>query len=343
MTRVLTVLAAAAVAIAPTTGVAARQADRRTVYVTATTGKYVPVTDLAASDFVVKEDGKAREVVKAERATVPMHIALMLDNGGIAINAIRQGSGELIAALQGKAEFTIITIGGRALTLVEFTGNVPVLFDGLGKLLARSTTSTDLLDGFLELSAEFQRRKAERPVIIAIATEGEEVSNTRAPVVLEALQKSGARLYYIGLGPPVTQGSRPPLAANKPDSGTESETANRNTVLGIRPQEFRRPKRAGPAANRRAGPDEAVRRRIAESVRRHLRHRRAASQAQRRDETERRDAARAGAGGIAMTSLRSGMQAKAGPPASLSRASAGKRACMQLQILQPFAHAEPVS
>ena len=236
MARVLTVLAAAVVALGLTIGVGARQTSQRTVYVTATTGKYVPVTDLAASDFVVKEDGKAREIVKAERATAPLHIALMLDNGGVALNAIRQGSGEFIAALQGKAEFTIITIGGRALTLVEFTGNVPALYAGLGKLLARSTTSTDLLDGFLELSAEFQRRKAERPVIVAIATEGEEMSNTRAPVVLEALQKSGARLYYIGLGPPVTQGSRPPLAANRPDSGSDAETANRNAVLGTGPK-----------------------------------------------------------------------------------------------------------
>jgi VWFA-related protein len=236
MTRVLTVLVAAVAALGLTTGVGARQTSQRTVYVTATTGKYVPVMDLAASDFVVKEDGKAREIVKAERATVPLHVALMLDNGGVAINAIRQGSAELVKALQGNATFTVVTIGGRALTLVEFTDSVPTVFVGLGNLLARNTTTTDLLDGMLELSAEFQRRKAERPVIIAIATEGEEVSNTRAPVVLEALQKSGTRLYYIGLGPPVTQGSRPSLAGNRPDSGTDAETANRNTVLGTGPK-----------------------------------------------------------------------------------------------------------
>ena len=237
MTRVIRVMAVvAAAALSLTPGVIARQAGTRTVYVTAVTGKNTPVTDLTAADFVIKEDGKAREIIKAELATTPLHIALMLDNGGLALNAIRQGSGEFIAALQGKAQFKIVTIGGRALTLVDFTGNVPQLYEGIGKLLARNTTSTDLLDGFLELSAEFQKREAARPVIVAIATEGEEVSSTRAPVVLEALQKSGARLYYIGLGPPVTQGTRPPLAADRPDSGTDAETANRNAVLGSGPK-----------------------------------------------------------------------------------------------------------
>jgi hypothetical protein len=37
----------------------------RTVYITATDDKREPIPDLTAADFVVKEGGKEREIVKA--------------------------------------------------------------------------------------------------------------------------------------------------------------------------------------------------------------------------------------------------------------------------------------
>jgi VWFA-related protein len=209
-----------------------RQAGQRTVYVAAVDRKHVPVTDLTAADFVVKEDGKVRTVTKAEVATAPLKIALLLDDGGLGLGGIRQGAGQFIETLQGKGEFAIITVGGRKLTLLDFTANVPALYAGLKNLLARNTTSTDLLDGFIDVAAEFQRRETERPVMVTIASEGEEVSSARAPVVLEAIQKSRAKFYYIGLGVPVTQGTRGGLA----ESSNSAEAGNRNAVLGAAPK-----------------------------------------------------------------------------------------------------------
>jgi len=229
-----TVAAFAAICLTP--GIVAQQAGVRTVYVAAQSGKGVPVPDLGATDFVVKEDGKVREIVKAELATAPLHVALLLDDGGLAINGIRQGAGQFIETLQGKGEFTILTIGARALTLVDFTSSAPALYDGIRNLFARKTESSDLLDGILQVTAEFQRRKAERPVIVAIAAETEEVSSAQAPVVLDEIQKSRAKFYYIGLGSPVTAGTRPALNANTPDRSTEAETASRNAVLGAAPK-----------------------------------------------------------------------------------------------------------
>ena len=46
----------------------------RRVYVTALDDKGVPVTDLTAADFTIKEGGKQREVVKAGLATGPMQM-----------------------------------------------------------------------------------------------------------------------------------------------------------------------------------------------------------------------------------------------------------------------------
>jgi hypothetical protein len=95
---------------------------------------------------------------------------------------------------------------------------------------------TYLLDGILQATTIFQRKEAQRPVIVAVSTEGEELSDVRAPALLDALQKSRARFYYIGLGFPITQGNRPALSANQPESSTEYETANRSAVLGAAPK-----------------------------------------------------------------------------------------------------------
>jgi hypothetical protein len=216
--------------------VSARQTRTRVVYVSAITGRNVPVTDMAAGEFVIKEDGKRGLITRAERATAPMQVALMLDDGGLALGAIRQGAGQFIHTLQGRGEFSIITIGAQNLTLVDFTTEVPQLYSGLRKLLPRSAVPTYLLDGLLEVAKGFQRREAQQPIIVVVATEAEELSNVRATVVLEALQKSGAKLYYIGLGFPVTQGNRPALSLDRPESSTVYETANRSAVLGAAPE-----------------------------------------------------------------------------------------------------------
>jgi VWFA-related protein len=218
--------------VTPVASINAHQPGMRTVYVAALDNRNAPVRDLTAADFVVKEDGKVRNVSTAAPASAPLKIALLLDDGGLGLDAIRQGAGQFIQTLQGRGEFAIVTVGGRKLTLVDFTTDIPVLYAGLRKLLARNTTSTDLLDGFIDVAGEFQRRETERPVMVTIASEGEEVSSARAPVVLEAIRKSRAKFYYIGLGVPVTQGTRGGLM----EISNAAEAGHRNAVLGAAPK-----------------------------------------------------------------------------------------------------------
>ena len=138
--------------------------------------------------------------------------------------------------LQRKAYFSLITTGGRNLTVVDYTPDPRLVYDALGKLAARNSPATYLLDGFLEQAQKFERLKAPRPVIVAIAAEGEEFSNTRADVVLDAIQRTGTTFYYLGLGAPVTAGTRPPLSADRPADSTEGESTKRNAVLGSAPK-----------------------------------------------------------------------------------------------------------
>ena len=49
-----------------------------------------PVPDLGPSDFVIREDKVAREVLKVEPATDPMHVALLVDNSQAAESYVQE-------------------------------------------------------------------------------------------------------------------------------------------------------------------------------------------------------------------------------------------------------------
>lgn len=213
------VLLVAALAAAP-------QIGRRTVYVTALDRNGRPASGLTANDFRVKEDGRVREIVKVEVATQPMQIALLLDDGGPSLAAIRQASGQFVERLQRRAEFSLTTTGGQPQTRVSSTEDPRQIYDGLQRTFANVSPTTQFLDVVLQTARSFVRRRAVRPVMVAIVSEGQELSTSRASVVLEAIQQSRAMFYYIGLGAPVTSGASP---------STEYESVQRNTVIGSGP------------------------------------------------------------------------------------------------------------
>ena len=203
-----------------------KPADARThsVYVGVVDSKGNAVTGLTAADFAVREDGVAREVLRAEPASEPLDIVLLVDDSQAATSTIpymRDALTRLVDRLQGKARIGIVTVGERPTSVAENTTDAAALKKGIGRIFARRGSGAYLLEGINEVLRGFRRRESNRKTIVALTVEGVEFSNLQHERVNAALRDSGATLHVLAIGPPAPTDS--------------DELRNRN--LGTRPRE----------------------------------------------------------------------------------------------------------
>jgi hypothetical protein len=169
-----------------------------TVYLTVTEGDTgAPVLDLTSEDFLVKEDGKDRDVVKVRLAREPLHLMLLVDDNGSGI--FRSGLLQFIQQLQGHGLMGLSTVVGQTHKLVDYTANAQTVANAAATLTARPGTNDggQLLEGIYQASRDQEKLEASRPVIVALTVGGEEHSTVPAHLVLDQLAKSGSKLYVI--------------------------------------------------------------------------------------------------------------------------------------------------
>jgi VWFA-related protein len=183
----------------------AGDAKTRQIYVSAVDNKGAPVTGLTTSDFVVKEDGAAREILEVKPADAPLQIAVLIDDSAAASDAtsyLRDGLTAMLERFRGKAELALITVGERPTVLAPYTTDTAQLTQHVKRIFPRSNAGAYLLDAIVDASRGLAKREAQRPVILAITFEGVEYSNQHYDVVLKELQKSGAALHVVAIGTP---------------------------------------------------------------------------------------------------------------------------------------------
>ena len=146
------------------------------------------------SDFVVREDNLAREVLRvgpADDADAASRCWWTPARPRRAnIRDIREAATAFIKARHRrptvKHQVALIGIGERPTVLVDYTSDQARLLKGIGLVFANEQSGAYLLDGIIEASKGFKKREAQRPVIVAIATEGPEFSNRYHDQVLSA-------------------------------------------------------------------------------------------------------------------------------------------------------------
>lgn len=232
MKHVLALLLFTAACLVPAP--ASAQAQPQDLYVSVVDANGAPVSNLTASDFSVREDGVAREVLRIRPATAPMQIALLLDNSQAATPAMqlmRDGARAFVDALAGKGEIAIVTFGERPTIVVDYTTDTAKLKAGVDRLFARPGSGAYLLDALVNVSEGLQKREADRPVIVVVMTEGIEFSNQHYERVLDKIKASGAAMHVLAIGQPSASLSDEIRNRNQVISRGTSETGGRRNQL----------------------------------------------------------------------------------------------------------------
>jgi len=202
------------------------------MYVSVVNDAGAPVENLGPSDFVVREDNVAREVLRVAPADDPMQIEILVDNSQAARDYIRDMRAALppfVDALTEpndsgrRNEVGIVALAERPTILAEPTFDRAQLRKGIDRLFAQSGSGSYLLDAIIEVSKGFKKRDAQRPVIVAITTEGPEFSSRHFDLVLTPLKDASASLNAIVIGPM--------------SNDTSDDAHNRNIVLDQGPRD----------------------------------------------------------------------------------------------------------
>jgi hypothetical protein len=202
------------------------QAIQRSMAVSVVDQSGAPVPNLGPPDFIVREDNASREVLGVAPDDQPMQIAVLVDNSRAAreeIADIRRALPAFFDVLtqptaSGKHhEIAVLTLSERPTILADYTFDRARLEKAIGLVWEREP-GMYLLDAAMEVAGGFKKREATRPVIIAITSDGPELSSRHYSQVLDPLRETGTTLHVISLGSP----SR---------DITSSEAVNRNIVV----------------------------------------------------------------------------------------------------------------
>jgi hypothetical protein len=189
-----------------------------------------PVTDLTVGDFIVREDGVAREVSAVGAGGPPSPVVLLIDNSQAAEPAIadlRKGLTSFVTALgagESPVQIGLRTFGERPTKVADpTTGSVVQL--GIDRLFHRAGAGAHMLEAIVETTNDLVKAGAVRPAIVAFVVEsGPEFSQDDRPRVAQALQRAGATLWVVVLQ------ARSGALVNTPENRERSAVIGDGTV-----------------------------------------------------------------------------------------------------------------
>ena len=167
----------------------------RTLYVSPTGGKGIPVTDLQPAEFEVKIGGKRVDVIDAGPARAPLRIALLVSDAGT--GGFQGGVASFIQKLSGRAEIALISVLVQPETIVDYSSDLGVLRAGLRRIGPRGLQRGAQLLETIQDATKHVRHEGRRPVIVVVRVGGEASTTLSGSTVRDQLRKSGAILYVV--------------------------------------------------------------------------------------------------------------------------------------------------
>jgi len=199
-----TLLAATATAATSARSIGAQAGEReRTLYVSVVDSNGAPVEGLGPDEFIVREDGVRREVLRVSRAVEPIDIAILADNSAGTddeIVNIRDGLAAFVKRMHDEHPIAIVGLAGRPTIFSNYTTSVTQLTAAIGRLFPETGSGMMLLDALVEISRGLGKRESDRAVILPVLTDGPEFSNLHYQNVVDALKTARAAMHAVTIG-----------------------------------------------------------------------------------------------------------------------------------------------
>lgn len=179
------------------------QTTEHTAYVSVLDKAGKPVGDLDVADFVVTEDGRRREVLRAGRTSDPVDLAVIVDNSSAAephILDMRRALTAFVTKMADQqANVAIIGMADRPTVLVDYTSSLADLKKGIDRIFAQPGSGTVFQDSVAQAVSGLAKRANPRRAALVVTGEGTDFSNTPYQKTLDVLRTSGTAFHVIRL------------------------------------------------------------------------------------------------------------------------------------------------
>jgi VWFA-related protein len=209
----------------------AAQVDERVMYASVVDSKGAPVTNITAKDFIVREDGQAREILNVAKDEGPLQIALLVDNSVSMrdrLSELRKSVAAFISGLRPGIQIALLTLAERPTIVANYTGDHAALLKSVEKIVSYNAGNY-VLDGIAEASEGLKKRQGTRSVMVVVTGAGPELSYRHYSDAIRPLRESGASLHAILISE--SGGPIPPAENASGDSAAGMGGVGRDIVL----------------------------------------------------------------------------------------------------------------
>jgi Ca-activated chloride channel family protein len=215
------------------------QPGEQTVYVSVVDKDGRPVAGLSVNDFVVKEDGASREVLRAGLTNDPIDLAIIVDTSAAIqpyLNDFRKALTAFVTrmASQHSASVALLSMADRPTILADYTTSVAELTKAVQRIFAQPNSGTVFQDAISDAVKGLVKHDNPRRAIVVITTEGADFSNVPYERTLEALHDSAAGFHALVITDRTGAATRDQLARERAivvDRGTRSTGGLREDLL----------------------------------------------------------------------------------------------------------------
>ena len=207
-----------AVSMGSALGGAPQGGVQKTALVTVVAEAGGPVANLAAPDFIVREDRATRDVVGVQPATEPLFITLLVDTirppaGVLApTQDLRRALTSFVRSIKGgnpDAQIAILDFAGASVTAVDFTTAAPELDRYIQRLFPNRAANAVLIEAMVDGGKKLSDKPSPRRAIVAVDFNAPDSSAVQTMnQAAENIRKSGATVWTVSVRGTATSSNR---------------------------------------------------------------------------------------------------------------------------------------